>query len=90
MLSAVKTLHSFGIVHGDIKPSHFVTTSDRSHLKVIDFGSSGLLPKGDEVIPFPTTLMVRWREARLRWFRRRHCVDFLLIRTCSLQVRDAI
>ena len=46
MTEAVHTLHSFGIIHQDIKPANFVISEDGIVI-VIDFGISGLMDKGN-------------------------------------------
>lgn len=48
MLEAVHEIHKKRIVHADLKPANFVLV--RGHLKVIDFGLAGELPKGSETL----------------------------------------
>jgi len=44
MLIAIAHVHSVGVVHRDIKPDNFLSTSDGSTLKLCDFGLSKVLP----------------------------------------------
>ncbi|WP_394125412.1 protein kinase [Vibrio hepatarius] len=48
--NALNHLHSFGYIHGDIKPANILITHDRS-IRLIDFGS--VLPIGVNYTSFP-------------------------------------
>lgn len=43
LLSAIKTLSSFGIVHRDIKPSNFLYSKEEKCGYLIDFGLSEIV-----------------------------------------------
>ncbi|TFH90631.1 protein kinase domain-containing protein [Vibrio ouci] len=48
--NALNHLHSFGYIHGDIKPANILITQDRS-IRLVDFGS--VLPIGVNYASFP-------------------------------------
>lgn len=44
----LRFLHSYGVVHRDVKPQNLIYDMSRKHLKLIDFSLAGVAPK-DEV-----------------------------------------
>jgi nucleoside phosphorylase len=48
LLSALRSIHSAGFVHGDIKPANILVSGDLTQLTLIDFGAAG--PIGSEPV----------------------------------------
>lgn len=44
MVQAIRSVHTLGFAHRDIKPDN-ITIDKFGHLKLIDFGSSARIPK---------------------------------------------
>ena len=38
MLSSIRDIHDYGIIHRDIKPDNFLLTTNNKNIKIIDFG----------------------------------------------------
>lgn len=38
MLSSIRDIHGYGIIHRDIKPDNFLLTTNNKNIKIIDFG----------------------------------------------------
>jgi serine/threonine protein kinase len=45
--NAYFTLHSFGLLHRDLKPDNFLINPTNLKIKIIDFGHSGFIEKSN-------------------------------------------
>jgi len=63
MLQAVQSVHTFGIIHLDLKPANFILVKD--YIKLIDFGLSMSTPESSETAlstPKPPTTLKMLRN----------------------------